>query len=195
MTSPLIALSADKPLPQLAQRYAAALYELAVARNQLPMAEHDLAIFAKLVADNAVLAKFLANPLARKKAASAILEKLFEEAKFSGLARHFFHVVIMNGRARDIPAIITAFSALVAASRGEVTARVWTAHALSDAQKSELSAAIASRFAAEGVRAVKLDARVDNDLLGGLRVQLGTWMYDATLKNQLNELGRYLKNA
>lgn len=188
-------LTYGKPLPPLALRYAAALYDLANERSQLTSVEGDITGFKKMLDETPQLAAILANPLSPRKAISAALEKIFEAAKFTGLARHFFHVTVANGRASAIPVILTAFLARVAEARGIVTADVVTAHALSDAQNAELRTALTAALQKQGVKDVVLNARVDNSVLGGVQVQVGAWMYDGTLKSRLQTMGQYLKGA
>ena len=79
--------------------------------------------------------------------------------------------------------------AIAAAQRGEVTAEVTSAHALSDAQLADLKAKLTAR---EG-RTVKLSTNVDPDLLGGLVVTIGSKRLDASIRTRLNSLSQAMK--
>lgn len=193
MTRPPLSLDHAKPLPPLARRYASALYDLAAERGQIEMVEKDADALDALIKESAELRRFLTNPLTPRRQIAASLEKLFESARFSGLIRHFMHVTVGNGRARDIPQILTAFRARLWAARGIVTADVVTANPLDAAQQDRLRAALADALATHGVKQVHLNARVEREVLGGISVQVGAWMYNGTLKSRLQELGRYLK--
>lgn len=184
---------ASKPLPAVAERYAAALYELAQERGQLPMVEKELQQFDALLKASAELRSFIASPLLRRDAVLKGLDVLFAKGNISGLAQQFFHVVVKNGRASAIPVILEAFLSLLAQKRGEVVAEVTAAHALTDAQKEMIASALQQSLSAHGVRKITLATRVDADVLGGIMVQIGSSLYDATLKGKLQKLSRVLK--
>ena len=73
--------------------------------------------------------------------------------------------------------------------RGEVTAEVTSAHALTDAQIDQLKQKLTAR---EG-RTVKLTTKVDPDLLGGLVVTVGSKRIDGSIRTRLNSLAQAMK--
>ena len=89
----------------------------------------------------------------------------------------------------ELPAMIRAFHAIAAAQRGEVNAEVASAHALTDEQLAALEQKLRAR---EG-RTVKLKARVDPDLLGGLVVTVGSKRIDGSIRTRLNSLAQAMK--
>ena len=96
-----------------------------------------------------------------------------------------------NRRLFAIPTIIKSFRSIAAEQRGEVTADVVSAHPLTAAQKSELTAAL------KGVagKDVVISAAVDPSLLGGLVVKIGSRQIDTSLKTKLNSLKLALKEV
>jgi F-type H+-transporting ATPase subunit delta len=192
VTSP-ISLFADRPLPALAQHYARALYELCVERAQLPMVEKDLTALGMMLKDSPELRTFIANPLIRRDQMANALEALFEQATFSALSRNFIHIAVQNGRARDLPLLLDGFFACLAAARGQVTADVVSARPLTEAQNAAIVKALTEALAPRGVKEVRLRTHMDENLMGGLSVQVGSWMYDGSLKGRLDALGRQLK--
>ena len=87
--------------------------------------------------------------------------------------------------------MMSAFRQLLAVKRGEITASVVSAHALSDAQVDGLKTALKS---ATG-RDVNIDTTVDESLLGGLIVKVGSRMIDSSLRTKLNSLKIAMKEA
>ncbi len=81
------------------------------------------------------------------------------------------------------------FRAIAAAQRGEVSAEVASAHALTDTQLDQLKAKLTAR---EG-RTVKLTTKVDPDLLGGLVVTIGSKRIDGSIRTRLNSLSQAMK--
>jgi F-type H+-transporting ATPase subunit delta len=119
------------------------------------------------------------------KAIAAVAKKL----KLSALTTNFLGVLAANRRLAKLPAIISAFKAIAAAQRGEVSATVTSAHPLSDDQLAALKTKLTAR---EG-RTVMLSASVDSDLLGGLVVTIGSQRIDASIRTRLNSLAQAMK--
>ena len=94
-----------------------------------------------------------------------------------------------NRRLSQLPAVIRAFRQIAAAQRGEVTAEVTSAHALSDAQIDQLKQKLTAR---EG-RTVKITTNVDPDLLGGIVVTIGSKRIDGSIRTRLNSLAQAMK--
>jgi F-type H+-transporting ATPase subunit delta len=184
---------AGKPLPVVATRYANALYLLADERGQLPMVEKELVSFQGLLAASAELTSFITSPLLRRDVIVKGLDALFAKASISGLAQQFFHVVVKNGRAAAIPTIIQGFLTLLAEKRGEVVAEVTAAHALTDAQKDMIASALQQSLSAKGVKKIVIAPKVDESVLGGMMVQIGSSLYDGTIKGKLQKLSQVLK--
>jgi F-type H+-transporting ATPase subunit delta len=188
-------VSTRKPLPVEAQRYAEALYELASEQNTLPAVEGDLKKLKEFLGASRELRQFLFSPLLRRTLVASGLGAVLEQAGTGKLTRSFFQIVAANGRGRDIPNILEAFFAKVAEERGELRAEVTSARPLTTEITDALRAAILKAFAVQGAREVKIDAHVDPELLGGLRVQVGSFLFDGSLKGGLQKLGSSLKTA
>ena len=95
----------------------------------------------------------------------------------------------VHGPSYETPAEIRAFRTIAAHQRGEVTAEVTSAHALTDAQIDQLKTRLTAR---EG-RTVKLSTKVDPDLLGGLVVTIGSKRIDGSIRTRLNSLAQAMK--
>ncbi|RVD34140.1 F0F1 ATP synthase subunit delta, partial [Mesorhizobium sp. M4A.F.Ca.ET.020.02.1.1] len=121
------------------------------------------------------------------KAIAAIVAK----AKLGGLAGNFLRVVAKNRRLFAVPGMIKAFRRIAADHRGEASAEVTSAHALTAAQETELKAAL------KGVagKDVAITVTVDPSLLGGLVVKMGSRQIDTSLKTKLNSLKLALKEV
>lgn len=182
---------ADKGIGGLAARYAKALYALAAERNALDETVDQMQALLRLIQDNASLARLLANPLTDSAKVGKALDEALAAQGVTILVQHFVGVVAANRRLRDLQMLVEGFLAYAASRRGEVVARVTTAHGLSDLQRSQLHA----RLAEAGYSAVRLVEQVDPALLGGLRLQIGDKLFDTTLISRLNRLNYSLKGA
>lgn len=173
----------------LAGRYARALFDLAVEQGNLDTVAASLATVKAALAGSADLRTLTTSPLLGRAAAGAGIASVAESLGLDGLTRNFLGVVAKNRRLAALPAVIREFEAMVAAKKGELTARVTAAHALLPEQQAALAAKLKSQIG----RDVALDITIDPSILGGLVVRMGSKMIDSSLKTRLSALGQALK--
>lgn len=172
-------------------RYAQALFELADAQGRLPAVEADLKGLEEARADSADFARLLASPLIDARDKGRGLSAVVAAAGVDALTARFLGVLAANGRASSLPAVAKAFFALAAKRRGAVAAEVTTAAPLGAAQREGLAAALRQALG----RDPEMTVRVDPSLLGGLKVRVGSRLYDASLKTRLDQLKTALVRA
>ncbi|MXO69108.1 F0F1 ATP synthase subunit delta [Altererythrobacter marinus] len=170
-------------------RYASALFDLAAEKGTVTAVESDLEKLSAALAESADMRAVTTNPELSRKAQGAAMEGVARLLGLSDLTGNFLGVLAANRRLGALPAIVRAFRAIAAAQRGEVSAEVASAHALTDAQLAALKEKLTAR---EG-RTVKLDAKVDPDLLGGLVVTIGSKRIDGSIRTRLNSLAHAMK--
>ena len=151
----------------LAGRYASALFDLASEAGTITAVESDLDKLAAALAESDELRALIRNPEVSREALGRVLAGLGAELKLSDLTSNFLGVLAQNRRVGELPAVIRAFRSIAAAQRGEVTAEVASAHALT----------------------------VDPSILGGLVVKLGSRQIDTSLKTKLDSLKLVLKEV
>lgn len=173
----------------LAGRYASALFDLASENGTVTAVESDLDKLAAALAESSELGLLTTNPKVTRSAAQQALAAVAKLLGLSDLTQNFLGVLAQNRRLSQLPQVIRAFRAIAAAQRGEVSAEVTSAHALSDAQLDQLKTKLTAR---EG-RTVKLSTKVDPDLLGGLVVTIGSKRIDASIRTRLNSLAQAMK--
>ena len=175
----------------LADRYAAALFELADERKALDQVAADLRSLRQLLAESPDLRRLVRSPILSRVEQGKAIVAVAERAGFDGLTRSFLGLVAHNRRLFAVPAMIEAFLRRLAARRGEVTAEVTSAQELTPAQLSavneQLRKAVGSKIAVE--------VKVDKNLLGGLIVKVGSRMVDASLRSKLHRLQLAMKSV
>ncbi|MBD3728817.1 MAG: F0F1 ATP synthase subunit delta [Sphingomonadales bacterium] len=173
----------------LAGRYASALFDLASEGGVVTAVESDLEKLGQALAESPDFKALTTNPEVSRKAAMAAIEGVAGVLGLAELTRKFLGVLAENRRLSALPGMIRAFAAIAAAQRGEVTAEVSSAHALTDAQLAQLKDKLTAR---EG-RTVKLTTKVDPELLGGLVVTIGSKRIDGSIRTRLNSLAQAMK--
>lgn len=174
----------------LAERYAAALFDLADERRILDEVASDLRQLRAMVQASPDLLRLIRSPILSRDEQSKGIGALAERAGLSPLVRDFLAVVARNRRLFAVPAMIEAFLAKLAARRGEVTAEVFAAQPLSEAQLAALNEQLRRSIGSR----VSVDVHVDPGLIGGLVVKLGSRMVDGSIKSKLQRLQLAMKS-
>lgn len=181
----------DSRNADVGSRYAQALFELAEAAGETAAVEADLKSLKAARADSLDLRRLIASPAFSAEDKGRGLAAIAAKARFSPLTGKFLGLLAANGRTSGIPAVISAFEVLAAAKRGAVAAEVTTALPLTAAQSKGVSAALRQALGQEP----ELTTRVDPSILGGLKVRVGSRLFDASLRSKLDSLKFALKRA
>ncbi|WP_157018400.1 F0F1 ATP synthase subunit delta [Mesorhizobium xinjiangense] len=179
------------PISDVAERYARSLFELAEQNKSVSEVEAVLGEFETLLAESEDLKRLVESPVFSAEEQCRAISAIADKAKIGGLVGNFLRVVAKNRRLFAIPGIIRAFRQIAADKRGETTAQVVSAHALTAAQENELKATL------KGVagKDVSIALTVDPSILGGLIVKMGSRQIDTSLKSKLNSLKLALKEV
>ncbi|KAG1651769.1 ATP synthase subunit alpha [Nymphon striatum] len=175
----------------VASRYAGSLYELAVSAKAVAPVEKSLGQFESMISKSKDLQRLIESPVFSSDDQTAAINALVDKAKLHPLVKNTLKVVAGNRRLFAIPSIISAYRDIAAEGRGEVSADVTVAKALSAAQTKELKATLKSVAG----KNVTLNIIVDASILGGLIVKMGSRQIDTSLKTKLSSLKISLKEA
>ena len=174
-----------------ARRYAKALLQIGDQQGNVPQLHEELDTIAAAVAANADLMRLVASPLVLPKKKAEVFETILAAAKVSETLRHFFRVVAEAGRLNLLPDLRRTFADLVDERAGIVEAKVVSAQPLTEAQSKALVVSLAARTG----KTIRLSWSQDAALLGGLKVQVGSTVLDASLQGQLRQLKTQLLTA
>jgi F-type H+-transporting ATPase subunit delta len=168
----------------LAGRYATALFDLADQQQALDTVAGDLIKLRQMIEESPELARLIRSPVLSRDVQARAMATLTEKAELGTTVRNFVGVVARNRRLFALTGIIKGFLGLLAARRGEVTAEITAAQALTAGQltaiNEQLNRAIGSKVA--------VDVRVDPAIIGGLVVKVGSRMVDGSLRTKLTRL-------
>lgn len=186
-----VAETFDGEASEAAQRYAQAAFELAKDAKVLEALEQDFAKFAAAWKESADLRAAACSPLIdpaeKAKALTAVAAKL----GISELGRKFIGAAAQNRRAGDLPGMFAAYRALVARERGARQVEIISARPLGASEKTAIVEALGQKLGAK----VEAEASVDESLIGGFVVRVGSRQFDASIKAKLDALRLQLKSA
>ncbi len=171
----------------LARRYARALFLLAVERDLVDKIHQELASFSEILKENRDLRLFLDAPQVDRAEKRQAIEELFQD-RFSNVFFNFLVLLIEKGRQALFTHIVQQFEILFDRYRNRVRALAITAIPLGTHHLTRLQEALSSRLQSE----VRIENRVDPDILGGMVVKIDGQVLDGSLRYQLERLGQSL---
>jgi F-type H+-transporting ATPase subunit delta len=181
----------DSKASNVGGRYAQALFDLASDEKQVAAVEADLKSLKTALADSKDLRVLVRSPAFSAEDKAKGLAAIAVKAKFNATTKKFLGLLAANGRASSLASVITGYEDLSAKARGAVSAQVTTAVALSAAQSKGVAAALRQALGKDP----EIETRVDPAILGGIKVQVGSRLFDASLKSKLDSLKFALKRA
>jgi F-type H+-transporting ATPase subunit delta len=169
--------------------YAEALYDASSDADAVTQVADDLKAFTAAVDSSPELAYTLADPNLGAVAKKAVIGKLTESA--SPVLSSFLQLLVDRGRLSDLGPIARSFQTRVAEATGHIQITAVTAVPLDD----EMRTKIVQRIERQTGRTAALTERVDEDLIGGLVLEVGEIRVDGSLRSRLDTLRRQLAGA
>jgi len=202
-------VSSEQPiLAGVAGRYASALFEIALdiesgrgegleglsgdlGSNAIDAVASDLEALAAMLNESEDLRLLVRSPIYGRDEQAAGLLAVLEKAEAKTVTKNFVMLVATNRRLFALEDMIKNFRALVAAHRNELTASVSSATVLSDEHVDALKATLKETLGQD----VQLELKVDESLIAGLVVKVGSRMIDSSLKTKLSSLKIAMKEV
>jgi F-type H+-transporting ATPase subunit delta len=175
----------------VANQYAKALLEAVSQPDSGIHPEEALAQleqFSAILKESRDLRGILLSPAVAHGSKTAVLTRLGDMVGMHGLVKNFLFVVTRHRRLGLMPEIRDRYQALLDEAEGLVRAGVAAAQPLSPDQ----TAAVESMLARMTGRRVRCGYTVDESLVGGVTVRIGSTMYDGSVRGQLDGLRRRL---
>jgi F-type H+-transporting ATPase subunit delta len=184
-------LADDSKQTDVGARYAQALFDLALETKALDAVDADLKALKAMRAESEDLRRVLSSPGYSAEDKGKALLAIGQKAELNQTTLNFLGVLAANRRASALPSVIASFEALSAAHRGVVAAEVTTAIKLTAAQIKGVKAALVQALGQDP----EITTLVDPSILGGLKVKVGSRLFDASLRTKLDSLKFALKRA
>jgi F-type H+-transporting ATPase subunit delta len=176
----------------VAPRYANAFAEVAEAAGlDAAAAKQQMLDFADTLAGSLELREYLGNPSVEMAAKLKLLDAIASRIGMSVQVRNFLAVILDHHRLNDLNEIVTAYGEVVDAHAGAAEATITSARPLNPEDRAALEAQVA-KLAGANVRATYVE---DATLLGGAVVQIGSTIYDGSVRSQLQQLKQRLVRA
>jgi len=176
-------------LSAVAERYAAALADVAVERKNSETIRQNLAMFVEAFSSIADLRNALESPALNAEVKRKVIAEVAGKMGLDVAVRNFIYLVVDHRRTEILPEIEQAFLSELNERLGIVDAEVTSAHELNDDEKRHLNTVLEQRTG----KKVQARFQIDPALLGGALVRLGSTIYDGSVRDQLKRLREQLE--
>jgi F-type H+-transporting ATPase subunit delta len=176
-------------LSAVAERYAAALADVALERKSGEAIRKDLAAFVETFLGSADLRNALESPAVDGTVKNKIITAVAAKMGLNDAVRNFICLIVDHRRTHLFHEILPVFGTELNKRLGIAEAEVATARALSDAEKKDLLSVLQRRTG----KKIEASFAEDANLLGGAVVRVGSTVYDGSVREQLNRLREQLE--
>ena len=172
----------------VARPYAEAVFRLALENKGLSQWSKILQIAAE-IAEDAQIKMLIGNPLVPATQLSELILEIGGK-KFTSEARNFIKLMVENKRVFVLPQVRDLFEQLKAQNEGILEAKIITAFKLESGQLDNLVADLEKKFN----RKVEAQVSVDPEIIGGVKVEIGDEIFDASVRGRLEAMTIALKS-
>ena len=169
---------------ETSERYSRALFEVSKESSELDKVEDNIKNFQILFNSSLEIKNFLKNPTQSINKQKEVINLLSEKLEFSKNLKNFFLLLIEKRRIFFVQKISESFLKLCSKKRGEIKASLISSKELSKSELDEISKDLSASIGST----LKFDYKVDKELIGGLKLQLGSFMIDTSIKSKLQQL-------
>ncbi|WP_339251923.1 F0F1 ATP synthase subunit delta [Sporosarcina sp. FSL W8-0480] len=171
----------------VAERYASALFELALQQGLTATIQEELQELKKAFRDNEGLGQLLSSPklsVAKKK---ELITDIFKGV--NPIVMNTLFVLLDAKRLNEVENVCDEFHQLANDAAGVAEAKVYSTRPLTELETNSISAAFAKKV---GKQSLRIENIIDPSLIGGIRLQIGNQIYDSSLSAKLEKLQREL---
>lgn len=169
----------------LSKRYAQALFGLALEYKILEEVKNDLLLVSTVLEENRILRRVLANPVLDGYKKVRVLKKLFD-GKVNKLTLKFLELITRKGRELYISSICDAFNEIYKEYKNIVEVQFTTAYKIDE----QLRKPMLKKLQSFTDKQLEVSESIDEEIIGGFRLNFADYQYDASIKTQLKRLGK-----
>ncbi|ART99482.1 ATP synthase subunit delta [Yoonia vestfoldensis] len=175
----------------IAARYATAVFDLAKEGKDIKALETDVAALQAAINDSADFNTLLTSPLYNRDEQGAAVAAIAKKMKLSKTVGNVLSLLAAKRRLFVLPHMLAVLQDRLAEERGEITAEVTTAKSLTKAQSDKLAKTLSGQVG----KTVTIKQTVDESIIGGLIVKVGSRMIDTSIAAKLNALQNTMKEV
>ncbi len=175
----------------IAARYATAIFEISKEEKSLKKLEANLTDLANAVDGSADLRELITSPVISRADQETAIKAIGQKMGLEPILQNGLGLMAQKRRLFVLPQLVAQLRDKIAEDKGEMTADVTSATELTKAQSDKLAKTLKARMGKD----VKINATVDESLIGGLVVKVGSKMIDTSIRSRLNSLQNAMKEV
>ncbi len=168
---------------ETSERYALALFELANENSEIKTIEKNIKELLSIYDTNEELENFIKNPTHSITNQLEVMQNISKIMNFSTILNNFLLVLVTKRRIFFLKKIIKSFLKLSSKKKGELKASLISPKDLSENDLNNISLELSKSIGSP----ISFDHIVDKDLIGGVKIQIGSLMIDTSIKNKLKK--------
>ena len=168
---------------ETSDRYAKAVFELAQENNEIENLENEIKDLSNFYDTDSEFVNFIMNPTQSIENQLNVIKKISEIMKFSKTLNNFLSLLVVKRRIFFLKKIMKSFLNLTAIKRGELSAKLISSKNLSNEELKKISSELSKVINSE----INFDYKMDQSLIGGFKMQIGSLMIDTSIKNKLKK--------
>jgi F-type H+-transporting ATPase subunit delta len=177
-------LSSNKSFStETSERYARALFELAEEESDLVKTGQNIQSLLEIYNSNESLKNFIKNPTQSFSNQLEVINQISLSLNFSKTLKNFLSILVVKRRIFFLKKIMLSFLKLSNFKRGKLSAKLISSKELGQDELKNISVELSKVIGSE----INFDFKLDKDLIGGFKMQLGSLMIDTTIKNRLKK--------
>lgn len=168
----------------IARRYAAALADVVIAKDEAREVQEELSAWHEMMRANEELAEVFRNPTIAYEQKRRVLAALIARARPRPTTTNFLKLLVQNHRLTNLAEINKRLAQELDRRSQIVSAQVTTARPLPREEQERLHARLVEITKSR----VRLDFETDESLIGGVVTRIGSTIYDGSVRSQLQEI-------
>ena len=164
----------------IGRRYASALFQL-LEESGVEPARNALGALSQGLEDTPALKHVLASPVFKFEEKQVVLEELCQRIQAPAVIRDFLNQLLKNNRAVMLPEVSRAFSDLADQKKGIQQIRVSSAKPLDSTEKEQVIRELSEKLG----RSVDVVFETESKLIAGLKIYIGSQVFDNTVLGRL----------
>ncbi len=168
----------------VSRRYAKALVEMVRHDGRLDEVGEELKLINDIIKREPGLFSFLCNPAVNMDTKREVLSTITQKVEASDLIARFLDLLLEKDRLRFLETLLSFYEELSYQIQNRLRAKVISAEPLDDSVREEITRKLSEITGKQ----VELTVETDSDLIGGMVAQVGSTIYDGSLRNQLSRI-------
>ncbi len=178
------------PNPRLDARYAKAILDLAIERNELENVYNDMLFLQQAFRDSRDLVSMLRSPIIKADKKGKVLDAI-GAGRISAITTSFYKLLLAKEREAYLPEMATAFIGQYKVHKGIQTVKLTTATPVSEEVKQVILEKVRT---VRNVQQIDLHTEINEDLIGGFVLEIGDELVDASVAFELHNIKKQFQN-